>query len=80
MTFVHRLDEKLIANLAFGMARGYNYSVLGESTHRFSFPCLLVIGLGFIHKRYSVHRDVKPGNVLVHTNGMIKIAGQQFRP
>ena len=32
-------------------------------------------GLDFIHKRYSVHRDVKPGNVLVHTNGMIKIAG-----
>ena len=23
-----------------------------------------------------MHRDVKPGNVLVHTNGTIKIAGQ----
>ena len=77
-TFVHRLDEKLIAHLAFGMTRGYNYICqnLGELIHRFNSGFSLDTGLGFIHKKHCVHRDVKPGNVLVHTNGMIKIAGQ----
>ena len=83
VTPVLRLDEKLIAHLAFGMARGYDYIKFSTCSRRADPPIhflfLLDTGLDFIHKRYSVHRDVKPGNVLVHTNGMIKIAGQNVK-
>ena len=48
---------------------------IGEMIHDSLCRFSLDIGLGFIHKKHCVHRDVKPGNVLVHTNGMIKIAG-----
>ena len=75
--FVRRLDEKLIAHLAFGMARGDSFQCYepGEAMLSRCY-CSLGTGLDFIHRKHSVHRDVKPGNVLVHTNGTIKIAGQ----
>lgn len=39
-----------------------------------SFLSQLLLGLDFFHKRNILHRDLKPQNLLIHTNGILKIA------
>ena len=46
--------------------------VLEESTVKF-YAAQLVIGLGKLHERGIIHRDVKLENIMVDSNGYIKI-------
>ncbi|KAK0426625.1 hypothetical protein QR680_009813 [Steinernema hermaphroditum] len=39
-----------------------------------SFTHQLLKGLAYIHVRRMLHRDLKPQNILVHSNGLVKLA------
>uniref|UniRef100_A0A1I7ZG02 cyclin-dependent kinase n=1 Tax=Steinernema glaseri TaxID=37863 RepID=A0A1I7ZG02_9BILA len=39
-----------------------------------SFTHQLLKGLSYIHVRRMLHRDLKPQNILVHSNGLVKLA------
>ena len=43
-----------------------------SSVRRFLRDCLKA--LGYLHQHYIVHRDVKPGNVLLHVDGSCKLS------
>merc|ERR1712098_587156 len=34
----------------------------------------MLAGLAFIHEKQNIHRDIKPGNVLISVNGQVKLA------
>ena len=38
----------------------------------FYLQCLL--GLNFLHSQNCIHRDIKPGNILVNCAGIVKLA------
>lgn len=39
-----------------------------------SMAAQVLQGLRFLHERHKVHRDVKPGNLLLNSRGQVKLA------
>ena len=39
-----------------------------------SFILQTLVGLDYLHQHWILHRDLKPGNLLIDTNGVLKIA------
>ncbi len=45
-----------------------------EATRAAGIATEVAVALGFAHRNGTVHRDVKPGNIMIHQSGQIKVA------
>jgi serine/threonine protein kinase len=46
----------------------HNEEVLADISHQ------MLLGLQFLHRNNVAHRDIKPGNVLLNCDGIVKLA------
>ncbi|XP_059446752.1 serine/threonine-protein kinase BLUS1-like [Corylus avellana] len=67
------------------MSAGSVRSIISSSfPHGFSEPCIAIIlkqtltGLSFLHSQGRLHRDIKPGKILIDSNGSVKLASSSL--
>lgn len=50
-----------------------NKNILLLNKHIKTIIHQIMKGLYFLHRRFILHRDIKPGNILISTNGIVKL-------
>lgn len=73
--YVYLLTEVLLGGELFTLMK--RNGPLEEDKAKFAVACV-VEAIGYLHDRNTVHRDVKPENMLVDTEGYVKLADFGF--
>ena len=68
-------SKKFPTRQAHGYAQKIQFSFLIEKQHFFfcSYFVQLIEGLEYLHSQHVIHKDIKPSNLLLANDGVLKI-------